>query len=254
MTTAEANLTTIDQPTPVWGVRADHVDAVRALVGSALVCAAYVLVASAVFDVATTWLEIVGTTTSLACVWLIRRQNVLSMPLGLVSVVAMGAFFFRIDLVGQGWLHLGYYVPIQILGWRVWIRGGAADGEKPVAWMSWPGRAAVVVALVAGTLALAAVFEALHGPSDTLLWDTSIVAASVAAQALLTVKRIESWWLWLIPVDVSAVLLYARTEAYAFAALYVLYLFIASMGLREWVQAWRRQQEGLTPRQARLAR
>jgi len=26
------------------------------------------------------------------------------------------------------------------------------------------------------------------------------------------------------------------------------------MGLREWVQAWRRQQEGLTPRQARLAR
>ena len=89
--------------------------------------------------------------------------------------------------------------------------------------------------------------------SDTpyLVWDTSIVAASVTAQLLLTAKRIESWWLWLLPVDVSAVLLYLRTDAEMFAVLYMLYLVLASLGLRDWWRAWRAQQHGLSPFRAR---
>jgi nicotinamide mononucleotide transporter len=202
---------------------------------------------------APTPLEIVGTIASLACVWLTRRQNVLCMPLGLVGVVASGWYFFGIGLVGQGWLHLAYYVPTQLWGWWEWIRGGAQRTEKPVAWMSGGGRVALLAYLPLGTVALAALFSSLHGPSDTLVWDASIVAASLAAQWLMTVKRIESWLLWLIPVDVSAVLLYAASGAYLFAALYALYLVIASLGLRDWIVAWRAQERGLSVVEARSA-
>jgi nicotinamide riboside kinase len=73
---------------------------------------------------APTPLEIVGTIASLACVWLTRRQNVLCMPLGLVGVVASGWYFFLIGLVGQGWLHVAYYVPTQLWGW--WAHAGHA--------------------------------------------------------------------------------------------------------------------------------
>lgn len=76
-------------------------------------------------DLSPTGLEIFGTATSLACVWLTRTQNIWSVIYGLLSVVAMGIFFFDIDLVGQGWLHLGYYIPIQFVGWWAWLRGGA---------------------------------------------------------------------------------------------------------------------------------
>ena len=85
------------------------------------------------------------------------------------------------------------------------------------------------------------------------MWDASIVAASVAAQLLLTTKRIESWWLWLIPIDLSAILLYLRSGAEMFAALYALYLVLASLGLHNWVRAWRGQRAGLTAFEARFA-
>ena len=45
-------------------------------------------------DLSPTGLEMFGTITSLACVWLTRSQNIWSVIYGLVSVVAMGIFFF----------------------------------------------------------------------------------------------------------------------------------------------------------------
>lgn len=239
--------------TPWWGTRHDQRDAVVATLAAAAVTGAYVALAHWIADLPTTRLEIVGTITSMACVWITRRQNVLAMPLGLVSVVAMGAFFFDIDLVGQGWLHLAYYVPIQVVGWWYWIRGGVGRTDRPVAWMTWPVRVATIAAIAAATVILVRLFEHLHGPSDRLLWDSSIVAASVAAQALLTAKRAEAWWLWLIPVNVSAIALYVVSGAYMFAALYLLYLVLASLGLRDWTNAWRAQQRGMTPADARRA-
>ena len=246
-----------DEPvrTPWLGTAEDQKAAAYATLGGAAATAVYV---AAAYLLSTgyvpTALEIVGTITSLACVWITRRQNVLCMPLGLISVVAMGVFFFEIRLVGQGWLHIGYYIPVQVAGWWIWLRGGAEHTDKPVAWLGWQGRLGLAATIAVGTPLLALLFETLHGRSDTLMWDASIVAASVAAQALLTLKRIESWWLWLLPVDVSAIALYVVSGAHLFAALYGLYLILATLGLREWMAAWHAQQRGLTAYEARLAR
>ncbi len=68
-------------------------------------------------------------------------------------------------------------------------------------------------------------------------WDASIVAASVVAMILLSRKKVESWWLWILPVNVSAIGLYLSTEAYMFAALYVLFLVMAFVGLAKWMRA-----------------
>lgn len=58
-------------------------------------------------------------------------------------------------------------------------------------------------------------------------WDASIAAASVVAMVLLSRKKVESWWLWIVPVNVSAM----------FAALYVLFLAMAFVGLARWMRA-----------------
>jgi nicotinamide mononucleotide transporter len=240
--------------TPVFGTRADQVGAGRAGLGATLITLLYVAAVKRWSpDLSPTGLEIFGTATSLACVWLTRTQNIWSVIYGLVSVVAMGIFFFDIDLVGQGWLHLGYYIPIQFVGWWAWLRGGAGRTDLPVGWLAAPRRLAIGVALIAGTALLALAFRELHGDSPYLWWDSSIVAASIAAQLLLMTKRIESWWLWLIPVDVSAILLYLRSDAEMFAALYCLYLLLASLGLRDWLRAWQAQEAGLSAYEARFA-
>ena len=240
--------------TPLFGTTADRWGAVRVgAVASALTATYVVAVRLWSPDLAPSGQEIFGTTTSLGSVILTRTQNVWAIIYGLVSIVAMGVFFFDIDLVGQGWLHLGYYIPIQVVGWWAWLRAGAGRTELPVGWLSAGTRVLIAGAVVAGTAVLAAVFGQLHGDTPYLVWDASIVAASVAAQLLLTTKRIESWWLWLIPIDLSAILLYLRSGAEMFAALYALYLVLASLGLRDWVRAWRGQRAGLTAFEARFA-
>ena len=240
--------------TPPLGTRADRLGAGRAGLAAVALTATYVVaVRWASPAMAPTGLEVFGTATSLASVMLTRTQNIWAIITGLVSVVAMGVFFFDIGLVGQGWLHLGYYIPVQLLGWWAWLRAGADRSDLPVGWLRPGLRVAVGAGVVVGTALLALTFRELHGESPYLVWDASIVAASVAAQLLLTAKRIESWWLWLVPIDVSAILLYLRTDAEMFAALYAVYLVLATLGLRDWSQAWRRQQAGLTAFEARVA-
>ena len=44
----------------------------------------------------------------------------------------MGWFFRDIGLVGQTWLHWGYYVPVQFWAWLQWTRGGDERTELTV--------------------------------------------------------------------------------------------------------------------------
>ena len=55
--------------------------------------------------------------------------------------------------------------------------------------------------------------------------------------ALMSKKKVESWWLWIAPVNVSAIGLYLSTGATMFAALYGLFLAMACVGLVRWVRA-----------------
>ncbi len=56
----------------------------------------------------------------------------------------------------------------------------------------------------------------------------------MVAMILMSKKNVESWWLWIGPVDVSAIGLYVVSGAYMFAALYVLFLIMAFFGLARW--------------------
>jgi nicotinamide mononucleotide transporter len=164
---------------------------------------------------------------------------VLALPTGIASVVLMGWFFRDIGLIGQTWLHWGYYIPIQLWAWANWTRGGADHTELVVTRLRLRGRAAVVGAVAVATVTLGRFLDAGWDEGLYTYWDASIVGASVMAQLLLSMKKVESWWLWIGPVNVSAILLYIRTDAYMFAALYCLFLVMAFAGLARWRSAAR---------------
>ena len=67
--------------------------------------------------------------------------------------------------------------------------------------------------------------------------DTSIVAASVVAQILMTRKKVECWFFWTFPVNVSALLLYWRADVPAFSFLYLVFLLNAYFGWRQWASS-----------------
>ena len=224
---------------PWFGRPWEHRQAAIAGVGSLGACTAYWATARLFApDAAPGWIEFLGTATSLWSVWITQRRNVLALPVGIVSVVLMGWFFADVGLVGQQWLQWGYYLPVAVLGVGALDprRRGPDRAHRHPAALDIAGLA-VVVAAVAATLVLGWLLDAGWDDALYTYWDASIVAASVLAMLLMSWKKVESWWLWLFPVNLSAIGLYVATGAYMFAALYVLFLLMAVVGLLRWRSA-----------------
>lgn len=239
MTTTPQTLVPARPAAPWWGRPHEHRHAVVALAGSVAAGLVYLLAARTwAPDLTPGPVEFWGTVTSLWSVWITQRRNVLAMPVGLVSVVLMGAFFTSIGLIGQALLHWVYYVPVQLWAWANWTRGDRG-GELPVTRLTLAKRIATAAAVLAGTLIGGATLDAGWSLAVHTYWDASVVAASVVAMLLLAAKKLESWWLWIGPVNVSAIGLYLTTGATMFAALYVLFLVMAFVGLARWRAAAR---------------
>jgi nicotinamide mononucleotide transporter len=209
-------------------------EAVIGLIGGLVVTSIYVVAAQQIFETATTQLEFWSLVASLACVLLCRTENVLANPIGIIAVVLTGIYFLGIALPGQGWLQLGFYVPVQFVGWWAWCRGGAGGTALNVTRLSLYWWVVVIIGAIATWAACWICFQWLYGPLEWMAWDTSIVAASVTAQLLMTAKKLECWLWWQVPVNLSAIALYTATGAWAFAFLYIVYLVNASSGFLLW--------------------
>jgi len=221
------------EPLPPFGSKRDKSEALYVLIGSVLVTLVYVSVARSL-ETSTSQLEFWSLIFSFSCVWLSRTENVHSMSTGIVSVVFMGVFLLQIELVGQGWLQFVYYVPIQIYGWWAWCRGGAGRTELPVTRLSTKQWVAIAMLFVVAWSGFCLLFNFLYEDPQFLIWDTSIVSASFIAQILMTRKKVECWYFWTIPVNISAVLLYWRASVPAFSFLYLIFLVNAVFGWRQW--------------------
>lgn len=225
-------------PAPWFGRPWEHRHAALAAVGSTLICTLYWLGTKRwASEAVPGWIEFAGTLTSLWSVWITQRRNVLALPVGIVSVGLMGIVFHDIGLWGQTLLHWGYYLPVQFWAWAEWTRGGEGRTELRVTRLGNSARLAVLAAMCALTVMLGRLLDAVWDEALYVYWDASIVAASVVAMVLMSKKNVESWWLWILPVNVSAIGLYVSTGAYMFGALYVLFLVMACVGLWRWQRA-----------------
>jgi nicotinamide mononucleotide transporter len=226
---------------PLLGDRADRVEAFFGGVVACVAVVLYVVVARS-FDTPTSWIEGFSLWSSLACVWLARTENIWTMPYGLIAVILLGWFLLDIDLVGQGWLQFVFYVPVQVVGWWAWSRGGTGRTELPVTRLNGEQWALVVTLAILGWASCFFVFDWLYEESAYLLWDSSIVASSVTAQTLMSWKKRESWMWWTIPVNVSSLALFVRTESWAFVFLYAIFLFNSLLGWRDWARSESKQR------------
>ncbi|MBP9757380.1 MAG: nicotinamide mononucleotide transporter [Candidatus Pacebacteria bacterium] len=178
--------------------------------------------------------ELVGTWAGLICVWLTRTQNIWCWPWGLVSSLALGVFFSQIGLPGQQWLNWGYFVIIQLWSWPHWVFGGTNYSELPVTTLSTRGRILWLAVLAAGTYAVYFVIDVLSPGSFHPVIDSLVVSSSVCAQYLLGQKKVESWVLWLGPVNLVSIVLFFLSGAFTVMILYIAFFVHAVVALRTW--------------------
>ena len=219
----------------LFGSRAAHKEHASVVILMLIVTALYEFLAvQFIPDYAVNWYEFVGTWAGLTCVWLTRTQNVLCWPWGIVSSIAFGFFFKEIGLPGQQWLNWGYFLAIQLWAWPYWVFGGTDRTELKVSRVGIKGRILTIVAVVVGTYAVYRFIAYISPGSLYPVLDALVVAASVTAQYLLGRKLIESWWLWLGPVNLLSIVLFYAAGAYVVMALYVAFFIHAVFALREW--------------------
>jgi nicotinamide mononucleotide transporter len=176
-------------------------------------------------------IEIVAALLGLANVVLIVRRSIWNYPFGLAMVALYGWIFLGAHLYSDAALQVFFFV-VQIYGWWVWHHARASDGLVRVAALDNRARALWCAAIAAATLA-EGWYLANHS-SDSAPWlDANTTAMSVAAQYLLSIRRIENWILWIL-TDVIQIGLYCWKGLYPTTVLYALFLLLSIVGLRQW--------------------
>lgn len=219
------------------GTKKDHREEVSVAMSMLVVTLLYVALSNYLMPTyAFNIYEFTGTWTGLVCVWLSRTKNILCWPWGIVSSLLLGVFFHHIGLPGQQWLNWGYFVLIQLWAWPHWVFGGAHDDELPVSTLSLRERVGTVIAVVLGTIGVYFLIDILVPGSHYPLLDSLVVSSSIVAQYLLGRKKVESWLLWLGPVNLLSIVLFYLTSAYTLTVLYVAFFIHALFAFRAWAK------------------
>lgn len=193
------------------------------------------------------YLEFFGTVLNILSVWLVVRKNIWTWPVGIVAVILFGILFYQIQLYSD-LIEQVYYLVTGFYGWWIWLRyrsRGVAGPvqELPVSCTSGKVFLVILLAVVFGTLGLGSFMKDVHiylpdvfsVPASFPYLDAFTTVTSFAAQLLLAHKKVESWFLW-IAVDVIGVWLYYVKDVKFVALLYLVFLFLAIRGWRNWTK------------------
>jgi nicotinamide mononucleotide transporter len=184
-------------------------------------------------------LEIIAVTLGIANVGLLVRRSIWNYPFGMAMVALYLVIFWQARLYGEAVLQVFFFV-VQGWGWWLWARAGGLAQMVAVEWMGWRARTAALVLVAASSLGIG---WAMARFTDAALpyADAAIAGASVVAQVLLAMRRVENWALW-IAIDVLSVWVYVSRGLYLTAGLYVVFLGMAIAGLIAWARAARAGQ------------
>ena len=182
-------------------------------------------------------IETLGVITGIVNVWLLARQNIWNWPVGLANNALYVAVFVTSGLYGDAGLQLVFMV-LGTIGWWNWWQAAKTPTQKgAVAELrvqaaspsTWAWLLPVTIFSALGLRWFLARFTNSTVPG----WDGLTTALSLAATYLQIKKLLETWWLWIL-VDLIYIPLYYSKDLWRTSLLYVVFLALCVMGLRQW--------------------
>jgi nicotinamide mononucleotide transporter len=165
---------------------------------------------------------------------LIVRRSIWNYAFGIGSVSAALFVLFGGRLYAEAALQV-FFIVVNVYGWMKWSAARHEAGRIVVVLMAPAQRILWSIGIVAAGLALGWTLDRF---TDAALPypDALIASASIAAQILLALRRLENWVLWIL-VDLVAVPLYLSRGLEPLAALYAIFLALSVAGLIAWRRA-----------------
>lgn len=176
------------------------------------------------------WLEQIATILGVAGVWLMMRQNIRTFPVSLVQVAIFGYVCFEGRLYSETVLQGMFFVAL-VYGWVHWTRGHSRENPLPVVWLAHRARLFWMVTVVAVWAVWGAVMFRLG--AALAYADAFVFATSVVSQWLQARKALDNWLGWVVANTVAVIVFWLK-QYYWFAALYLLFWFMAWGGFFAW--------------------
>ncbi|GLZ79273.1 putative nicotinamide mononucleotide transporter [Actinorhabdospora filicis] len=177
------------------------------------------------------WTEVLGFGSGAICVWLVARQHIANWPVGIANNVFFILLFATSGLYADAALQL-VFIALAAYGWWTWARGTGPRDALPVRRTTRGEWIGLVAAGAAGLLGLTLLLA--HATDSTVpFWDALTTVLSLMATYGQCRKRLESWWLW-IAADIVYVPLYAYKGLFLTSLLYVGFMVLCAIGLRDW--------------------
>jgi nicotinamide mononucleotide transporter len=198
------------------------------------------------------YIELVATVFGLLAVWLSAKEHIANWGFGLINITLAAFVFYQSSLYSDMFLQ-GYFFATGVYGWWQWSRIDETNKQHVVkiSFLSRHQQVWTIIFILISTLLIGYFLE--KGGLQRLLptifkeaaafpyADTLIMMMSIVGNYLLTIKKIESWILWVV-VDIIAPVLYFQKGLLLFTFEYLVFLALAAFALINWLKIYKNQK------------
>ncbi|WP_354701706.1 Nicotinamide riboside transporter PnuC [Paraconexibacter sp. AEG42_29] len=187
----------------------------------------------------TSWAELLGFVTGIITVSLAAAGRVSTFAWGMLNSAFFCVLFVDARLFADASLQI-VFICLGVQGWWAWLRFGPNHTELQTSSASPALLLTTAAGVVVAALILIPILDAAGDSAPVL--DGTTTAMSLGAQALLNLRKVQSWYVW-IAVDLIYVPLYLSRDLLLTAIVYVVFLGICVSALR----SWRAEVQGTRP-------
>lgn len=188
------------------------------------------------------WAEWIAVLSGILSVWFSKKENILVYPVGLINTIIYTWISFQYHLPGEATVNF-YYTVMSLYGWYNWMR--KTEQQEIIVHIQFSDRREWRREILFFLSCYLVLFCALTGLrplffEGAIPWaDALASAAAFTGMWLMTKKKVESWYWWILTNIVSIPLYFVKglelTSVY-----YGVLLILAGFGLISWHQKAKR--------------
>jgi nicotinamide mononucleotide transporter len=189
---------------------------------------------------ATTTIEFIAVIAGIVSVFYSRKENILVYPTGLINTTLFIYLAIKGSLFGEASVNF-YYTVMSLYGWWNWSRRDQTD--HIVVNISPSTKKELIQQFLFFDVCFVTIWGLLHGFVFNAIPMADAFAGGTAFTGmwLMTRKKIESWYWWIVTNIVSIPLWFVK--GYVFTSVqFVVLLVLAVAGLVEWKRRYKVQQ------------
>lgn len=184
------------------------------------------------------WYEWLAVLSGIASVWFSKLENIWVYPIGLVNTIIYTWISFEYHLPGEATVNF-YYTIMSLYGWYNWLR--KTDQQQPLVYITFSSAKEWQQGLIFFSACYVVLFFSLTQLQNLFFegaipWaDAMASAAAFTGMWLMTKKKVESWYWWIL-TNIASIPLYFVKGLTLTSIYYLILLIIAIAGLFSWQQ------------------